>query len=418
MGRSSDHKRPRDSQGKHSDAHTPHKRPKSGQDHVQNTLAQSLHEVSTSSDGLFSGDLAVSSQRSIGTIRSSPPKSVAKSVPHVPQMQRATSASRSHQNLPENLPQLPPIADKSLEDAVFTHPACLQGHNQTKLTKSYDRLEFLGDAYIELIASRLVYSRYPHMPAGRLSQQRENLVKNESLAFHSIAYGFEKRALLPPKVSTLAPPSSKLRPNDPERQWTKILGDIFEAYVAAIVLSNASNGYQVAEEWLHQLWIPKLNAQTLAEIREPPAADSKQQLSKRVMGKGVKLEYRDSAPADLSESTAGKTWYTIAAFLTGWGWQGVKLGEGRALNKKEAGMIAATQALENPLTGQIAKVKRDFDEKVAKERAAQEQEKDPRERESDRGEGPMLQYRGNLRRLENEEGELSDSHDFDDSDTA
>ena len=84
-----------------------------------------------------------------------------------------------------------------------------------------------------------------------------------------------------------------------------------------------------------------------------------------MLGKGVKLEYRDSAPADLSESAAGKTWYTIAAFLTGWGWEEAELGEGRALNKKEAGMIAATRALKNPLTGQIARVKREFDEKVA-----------------------------------------------------
>ena len=132
------------------------------------------------------------------------------------------------------------------------------------------------------------------------------------------------------------------------------------------------------------------------------------------MGKGIKLEYRDSAPPDQSQSSAGKTWYTIAVFLTGWGWE---LGEGKALNKKEAGMIAATQALENPLTGQIARVKRDFDEKAAKVRAAQQIGNGERDSQDSRAEGPTPRNRGKWKDSETEEGEVSESDDSDDSDT-
>ena len=88
----------------------------------------------------------------------------------------------------DSLPELPPIPS-DIAKVVFTHPEALHGPNLGKIDASYDRLEFLGDAYIELMASRLVLKRFPHMPAGRLSQQREMLVKNDTLAEYAEHYG-------------------------------------------------------------------------------------------------------------------------------------------------------------------------------------------------------------------------------------
>lgn len=468
MGKLSRNKRPLEPQNIQSD--TPSrasKRPK-GPGHVQNALNQTPHEASSRSKGSLPSPAVTSPQPDSISNVSLHPTAFAQIIPPVPAKQLQQSNRSVGLNAVAELPQLPSISDANLEQAVFTHQSYLPGHNQDKLTRSYDRLEFLGDAYIEVIASQLVYSLYPHMPAGRLSQQRENLVKNESLAAHSSAYGFDKRARLrrdvpdattltsdnqqdetkgqtPRQLSTTAPskpdtsrpdnrkkeprPSwantahhgSKNQQSDAEKQRTKTLGDIFEAYVAAIVLSDAKSGYRVAQDWLHKLWIPKLEAQSQAETRAPPPANAKNELAKRVMGKGIRLEYRDTAPPDQSESKAGKTWYTIGAFLTGWGWSQAKLGEGRALNKNQAGSIAAARALENPLTEQVSMVKKDFDSAVARERAAKEQPTEQREQKSGDKEGstavPMTTSQRDGSEADQNKGS-SGSDESDDSDTS
>jgi len=146
---------------------------------------------------------------------------------------------------PNSLPPLPPILSPALETAAFTH-ASLYNPNTT----SYERLEFLGDAYIELIATRLIYPAFPTLPPGRMSQKRELLVKNETLAEYALAYGFDKRAKLPRDFWGLGAGRGKL--------WTKTMGDIFEAYVAAVVLSDPKGGFELVETWLQELWREKL----------------------------------------------------------------------------------------------------------------------------------------------------------------
>lgn len=250
------------------------------------------------------------------------------------------------------LPSLPAIKDRGLEIATFTHPGVV---NEQKITpgteSSYDRLEVLGDAYIEIIATRLVWARYPALPAGRLSQIRERLVKNETLAQYATQYGFEKRAIVPPGHI------------DQLKRWTKIRGDIFEAYVAAVILSDPVKGYETAENWLTQIWLPKLT-----DIRpEQPNLTFKEELAKKIMGKGIKVRYVDEKPHTTGPDSI-RTFF-VGVYLTGWGWKNQHLGSGQGMNKVEAGNEAARNALANqPLIDKIAAVKRSFDQKVKAER--------------------------------------------------
>ncbi|KAJ5929411.1 hypothetical protein N7454_007259 [Penicillium verhagenii] len=223
------------------------------------------------------------------------------------------------------MPSLPPIRDALLRQAVFMHPAC--GKPQDA---SYDRLEILGDAYIELMATKLVWERYPGIPAGRISQIRESLVKNETLAKFTEKYGFDQKASVPPTY-----------PDQPKR-WIKTKGDIFEAYVAAVVLSNPQNGYEIAEEWLVGLWSPLLDnlGDQKVELR------SKEELAKKIMGKGIKLEYvLERSP--IQEKGSGTQVFFIGVYLTGWGWERKHLGSGQGLSKAAAGDEAARVALLN-----------------------------------------------------------------------
>lgn len=220
-------------------------------------------------------------------------------------------------------PALPPVLDDQLERAVFTHPACGNNNNAT-----YDRLEILGDAYIELIATRMIWEKFPGISSGRISQIRELLVKNETLAAFTEIYGFDRRATVPAKFS------------DQPKRWVKTKGDIFEAYVAAVILSRPAHGYEVAERWLAQLWMPKLDqlGHQKADLR------CKEALAKKVMGKGIKLEYIEERPI-IQHIGSGTQTFFIGVYLTGWGWEKRHLGSGQGSSKVAAGDEAARNAL-------------------------------------------------------------------------
>ncbi|KAL1978805.1 hypothetical protein VTN31DRAFT_1664 [Thermomyces dupontii] len=247
------------------------------------------------------------------------------------------------------LPPLPPISDKALEKAVFTHPGVARPRSPEQLDEtSYDRLEILGDAYLEMMATRIIWDRFPTMPAGRISQVREELIKNETLAEFASQYGFDNRVLAPQEHRT-----------QPKR-WTKTRADVFEAYVAAIILSDASNGYQIAQDWMLQLWKPRLSQFKAPQTR----LQSKELLAKKIMGKGVKLNYVEEKPMEML--SGGTQRFFIGVYLTGWGWHNQHLGSGSGSSKAIAGEEAAQKALANtPLIDEIAAVKQAHISKTA-----------------------------------------------------
>jgi ribonuclease III len=254
-------------------------------------------------------------------------------------------------SLIKNLPELPSISPQ-YEKCVFTH-ASLSSKNPSD---SYETLEFLGDAYLEIIASRLIWSLYNSQgfTAARMSQVREMLVKNETLSEYCIAYGLDARLAIQ-EGSRPADATSKIKLN----------GDVFEAYVAAVVLSDPTRGTEKAEEWLSALWEEKLNGVNTA------AADdvSKGELQKRLSGKGVRLDYIDEK-APIIDKKKGLETYFIGVYLTGWGYDKRHLGSGKGSSKKAAGYEAAKVALRNEEVLNDCKIKKD---KMYEERKAEEE---------------------------------------------
>ncbi|KAI5285121.1 hypothetical protein KEM54_000818 [Ascosphaera aggregata] len=253
------------------------------------------------------------------------------------------------------LPAPPLIRDEVLKNAVFTHQSIAPDDPEGKRETNYDKLEFLGDAYIQILSTRFAWSRFSHLRTGRISQIREILVNNETLGTFAVAYGFDKTLRVKESYKELP------------KLWAKIKGDVFEAYVGAVVLSNPINGYEIVEDWLSELWTPKV--QGIA--REPPVKHYKEDLAKKIAGKGVKIRYIDESPA-VRHKMGVHTFY-IGVYLTGWGCTNRHLGSGKGPNKVEAGNEAALHALENhPLIDEIAAIKQDFDAKVRAERAKAE----------------------------------------------
>lgn len=217
--------------------------------------------------------------------------------------------------------------------------------------RNYDRLEVLGDAYLEVIATRLIWERFPGIPAGRISQIREDLIKNETLAGFASQYQFDSKIM----------PSVPAEQRSQAKKWLKVRGDVFEAYVAAVILSDVEHGFDVVEKWLRELWMPRLS-----HIQPPQttALKHKEQLARKVMSKGIKLRYVEETPA--KQLDGGMQTYYIGVYLTGWGWQNQHLGSGIGLNKAIAGDEAAKQALSNcPLIDEISAAKIAHDQQAS-----------------------------------------------------
>jgi ribonuclease-3 len=227
---------------------------------------------------------------------------------------------------------------------------------------TYERLEFLGDAYLEVFASRLIFSRFNQLPAGQMSQLRELLVKNETLAEYGRAYGFDRQV----KVADMERMKQDCRDKAGNKALNKVIGDVFEAYIAAIVLSKPESGFAEAEEWCTRLWEAKIQGWTkhrsgismTNEATRPadgsrgedklsaynPAA--KMELQQRIMYGDVKLQYEVDRPTvELKGDRLGQNEHFIALYLTGYGHDRKLLGKGVGRNKVEAGNWAATQAM-------------------------------------------------------------------------
>lgn len=282
-------------------------------------------------------------------------------------------------SIPKDLPPLPPILDKTLETACFTHSNAGGG----KITDlNYEQLEWVGDAYLELTATLLISQTFPAFTPGQASQVRERLVKNAQLSQYARSYNFDKRANLGPNF--------RVKAND----MTKIFGDMFEAYVAAVILSDLENGISKAVEWLKGLWGSTIAKDIAAEERQEfhyrnpmwhlggteniettqphaPPLSPKDQLQKAIGVKGVRIYYDD-----LSQTTdriSKLPLFTVGCFLDGWGEKGKQLGHGSALGKKEAGAKAAQMALQSKKMLRIyIEKKRLHDEQMELEKRALE----------------------------------------------
>lgn len=215
-------------------------------------------------------------------------------------------------------PPLPPIHDAALLQQVFTHPSTLQGEDASAPGVErvhYQRLEFLGDAYLQSTASHILYGRFPDYREGGLSEMRQNLVSNKPLYAYAKAYGMETR----------------MRTG---RNWEtnlKAVADCFEAYIGAVILDapSVNEGLATLRDWLGKLFEPKIKE--MAEQRKTVSAVdkmAKQTLYTHVGGRGVTVEYKWT---DGAGGNKGGYWITV--ILNGWGWKDKFLGKGWGASK-------------------------------------------------------------------------------------
>lgn len=124
--------------------------------------------------------------------------------------------------------------DLQLLITAFTHRSYLNEHKKT-VSEHNERLEFLGDAVLELVVTRFLYLNYTN-PEGVLTNWRSSLVRTESIGAAATRYEFEPLLRL-----------SRGEKRGTDRARAQILANSYEAVVGAIYLDQ---GYDEAERFI------------------------------------------------------------------------------------------------------------------------------------------------------------------------
>jgi len=112
--------------------------------------------------------------------------------------------------------------NKKLLETALTHRSYLNEHKSENLV-SNERLEYLGDAVLELIVSLYLFKKYPTFPEGRLTSLRAKLVQTKTLAMAA-----EKLEIGPQIKLSRGEKESNGHENP------SLLADTFEAIIGAI----------------------------------------------------------------------------------------------------------------------------------------------------------------------------------------
>ncbi|HET7657855.1 MAG TPA: ribonuclease III [Bacillales bacterium] len=207
--------------------------------------------------------------------------------------------------------------DKNLLKQAFTHSSYVNEHRRRPFEDN-ERLEFLGDAVLELTVSRYLFLSYPNMTEGDLTKLRAAVVCEPSLVEFANELGFSEFILL-----------GKGEEVTGGRERPALLADVFEAFIGALYLDK---GLDEVVKFLRKLVFPKIDEGAFSHVM-----DFKSQLQEYVQRKNLgEINYqilKEKGPAHdrefVTEVTVGEQSY----------------GEGSGRSKKEAEQHAAQKAM-------------------------------------------------------------------------
>lgn len=133
--------------------------------------------------------------------------------------------------------------DIGLLITAFTHRSYLNEHKKTA-TGHNERLEFLGDAVLELVVTEHLYLNFSE-PEGILTNWRSALVRTESISAAAAHEGFEPLLRL-----------SRGEKRGSQRAREQILANTYEAVVGALYLEK---GYEAAKEFINRSLVSTLD---------------------------------------------------------------------------------------------------------------------------------------------------------------
>lgn len=208
--------------------------------------------------------------------------------------------------------------DTALLAEAFTQASYVNEHPKEHL-KYYERIEFLGDAVLQLFVSEYIYQRFPELPQGKLTRLRAAMVCEDSFSKFALECHFDQYIRLG-RGEEMA--GARKRPS--------LLCDIFEAFIGALYLDQ---GRAAVEKFIHRVIFPKLDQGWFDH-----AVDAKTTLQEFLQRNGdVQIVYHL-----LKESgSENEPIFTVNVSANG-----QVIGQGTGSSKKHAEMAAAQVALE------------------------------------------------------------------------
>lgn len=210
--------------------------------------------------------------------------------------------------------------DKSLLRQAFTHRSYLN-ENKANGSEHNERLEFLGDAVLELVITDFLYNKFKDMNEGELTSLRSALVNADTCARVASALGANDFLLL-----------SKGESKDTGRARQYILANTLESLIGAIYIDQ---GYEVARQFI----LSHLTPLTDEIVSEGSWIDSKSLFQEKAQ------ENESTTPTYKTLKESGPDHdkhFTVGVYL------GTKLyGEGDGKSKQDAEQAAAREALKS-----------------------------------------------------------------------
>jgi ribonuclease-3 len=207
--------------------------------------------------------------------------------------------------------------NKDLIKQAFVHKSYINENRDFPLGHN-ERLEFLGDAVLELVVTEYLYRNFPN-PEGDLTNWRSALVKGESLSEEANRLGFNDFLYL-----------SRGEAKGSERARNIILANSFEAVIGAIY---EDQGYEVAKKFIDKNIIVKLDKILENSLHVDPKSRF-QELAQEKLGSTPRYEVLEEDGPDHNKR-----------FIVGVYVNGEKYGKGEGSSKQQAAIKAADDAL-------------------------------------------------------------------------
>jgi len=208
--------------------------------------------------------------------------------------------------------------DKNLLQQAFIHRSYINENPATGLSHN-ERLEFLGDAVLELVVTDFLYKKYPSYTEGELTALRSALVNAVIISEVAAGLGMNDYLLL-----------SKGETKDKGKARSYILANTFEAYVGALYLDQ---GVEVVGKFITKTLLPK----TGEIVSKKLWRDAKSLVQEKAQ------EFVNVTPAYKVISESGPD--HDKHFNVGIYFGSTLVGEGKGQSKQEAEQKAAESAL-------------------------------------------------------------------------
>jgi ribonuclease-3 len=212
------------------------------------------------------------------------------------------------------------FADGNLLRQALTHASF--GHEKRQKLPDNQRLEFLGDAVLQLTVTAELYRRFPELPEGRLTVLRARLVNRHHLQSLAQELGLGEHLIL-----------GRGEENSQGRQRGSILADAMEAVIGAVF---AETGWDTARAIILRLLETSLAA--INHEGDEAEANPKGTLQEKLQAEG------ENPPVYRCLSETGPAHARVYEVVVEW--QGRELGRGHGASKKEAETHAAQAALD------------------------------------------------------------------------